>query len=486
MTRRWPWGGLALLLGSILLVGCACLTDPRNTKQEMLEHSLLPAIVPEGQSVPSWGLEERMARYHVPGVSIALIDEGKIAWAKGYGVTRANGSDAVSSSTLFQAASLAKMVTATGALRLVQQGKIALDEDVNHQLIHWKTPVNEFTEQSPVTLRTLLSHTAGVTTHGFAGYSPREVLPSLLQILRGEPPANSPPIRVDTVPGSTHRYSGGGYLIVQLLMEEATGRSFEDLMQEQVLDRVPMASSTFKQSPPNTGGVISACGHGFDGTPLKHCGHVYPETAAAWLWSTPMDLAQLGITLSASLEGRSTALLSQTTAQSMLAKGPGDMGLGPGVHGEGDGLHFDQAGWNRGFRAYMVVYPITGKGIVVMANADGGKELILEIVRSAARTYQWPGFAPQQRKAAALEPFELDGHAGDYEVRDYGIIISVRREDDHLVVATPRGSSYTFYPATGDTFFAIENGSELIFSKGVDTGPALHAWGMVALRKPGQ
>jgi CubicO group peptidase (beta-lactamase class C family) len=267
-------------------------------------------------------------------------------------------------------------------------------------------------------------------------------------------------------------------------MEDATGRSFGDLMQEEVLDRVPMASSTFSQSLPSGRGVMAACGHGFDGIPVKHCGNIYPETAAAWLWSTPTDLARLGIMLSDSLDGRSTTVLSQATKDLMLTKGLGDMGLGPGVHGEKEGLHFDHAGWNRGFRAYLLVYPHTGKGIVVMANADGGNELIDEVVRSAARTYQWPDFAPQRREIAATEPAVLDSHVGDYEVREYGIVLSVKRKDDHLLVDTPRGSSYTFYPATGSDYFAIEDGSELTFIQGPEgTEPALRVWGMVALRR---
>lgn len=484
---RLSYGRIALLFGATLLMGCAHSIDPSDPRQGMVEHSLLPAIVPAGRPLPSWGLEERMARYHVPGVSIALIDEGKIAWAKGYGVTQANGSDAVTPSTLFQAASIAKMLTAAGALRLVQEGKINLDEDVNKQLISWKLPVNEYTEQAPVTLRGLLSHTAGVTGHGFSGYSSGEMLPSLHQILDGESPSNSPPIRVDALPGRAYRYSGAGYLIVQQLMEDATGRSFGDLMHEEVLDRVPMANSTFKQSLPSGLGIIAACGHGFDGIPVKHCGNIYPETAAAWLWSTPTDLARLGIMLSDSLEGRSITVLNQATTELMLTKGTGDMGLGPGMHGEGDGLHFDHAGWNRGFRAYLLVYPLAGKGIVVMVNADGGNELIDEIVRSAARTYQWPGFAPQRRETTAIGPAVLDSRVGDYEVREYGIILSVKREDDHLIVGTPRGSSYTFYPATGSDYFAIEDGSELTFVQGADgTEPALRVWGMVALRRSNQ
>ena len=474
----------ALLIGITLLGGCSHRIDPSVSKQAILERSLVSAIVPAGQSLPSWSVEERMARYHVPGLSIALIDDGQIAWAKGYGVTKASGTEAVSSSTLFQAASITKFVTAIGALRLVEEGKLDLNEDVNERLTSWKLPDNEYTEETPVSLRALLSHTAGVTVRGFPGYSPEQALPGLRQILDGEPPSNSPPIRVDAVPNRTYRYSGGGYMIVQQLMEDATGQSFTDLMQQEVLDRVPMRGSTFRQSLLSGAGEGAACGHGFDGTPIDHCGNVYPETAAAWLWSTPTDLARLGIALSDSLEGRATKILSQASAKVMLQKGLGDMGLGPGVHGEGDRLHFDHAGWTRGFRSYMVVYPHAGKGIVVMANANGAHELIDEIVRSAARTYQWPDFAPQRRKTAAIGPEVLDSHVGEYEVREHGFVLSVKREDDHLVVDTPRGSFYTFYPATDSEYFAIEDGSELTFTEGTEgTAPALRVWGMVGLRR---
>lgn len=489
MARTKPlFDTLVLLFGAAcLLMGCAHCINANNPKQEAVENGLLPAIVPAGRPLAAWSLEERMARYNVPGVSIALIDEGKIAWTKGYGVTRMHGTEPVSPSTLFQAASLVKIVTATGALRLVQEKGLSLDGDVNEFLRNWKVPANAYTEKTPVTLRGLLSHSAGVTVEGFPGYAHNAALPSLRQILDGVPPANSPPIRVDAIPGSIHRYSGGGYMIVQQLVEDQSKKAFSQWAHEKVLSPVGMVDSTFMQRLPDDRRVVAACGHGFDGMPVKYCGNIYPEISAAWLWSTPTDMAHLGIALSDSLRGRPDTILSQATARLMLTKGIGDMGLGSGVHGTGNGLHFDHAGWNRGFRAYMVVYPYLGKGAVVMANGNGGDTLIDEIVRSIAKTYQWPDFAPQRRTTAAIEPAELDNHTGEYEVREYGIVLSVTRKSDYLIVQTPRGSSWTFYPASDDEYFAIEDGSELTFTKAAGSEESvLRVWGMTALRRFGQ
>jgi CubicO group peptidase (beta-lactamase class C family) len=428
-----------------------------------------------------------MARYHVPGVSVAVINDGTIDWAKGYGKTRVDGTHPVSESTLFQAASIVKLVTATGALRLVQHGALDLDRDVNLQLQTWQVPPNQYTTERPVTLRQLLSHRAGVTTHGFSGYGHAEALPSLGQVLDGEPPANSAPIRVDTLPGSRYRYSGGGYEVVQKLVEDATEQPFARVMQEEVLDPVRMTNSTFMLPLSDARKAMTACGHTYGGEAVEDCWKRYPETAAAWLWTTPSDLAKLGIALSDAANEVPDPILNQTTVAQMLTRDADEMGLGPGVHGEGNALHFDHAGWNHGFRSYMVVYPYLGKGVVVMANGDGGDLLINEIVRSVARTYQWPNYASQRRVTRGVEPTSLNAHIGEYEVRNYGFVLSVRRERDHLIVSTPRGSWFTFYPAGDNEFFAIEDGSELTFANAEDNDqPILRVWGMTALRRAGQ
>lgn len=465
------------------MVNCAP-REVHRAERDAVEHGLLPAMAVPNRTQAAWRIEERMARYHVAGVSIAVINGGKIDWAKGYGRTASEGTRPVTETTLFQAASLVKLVTATGALRLVQAGVLDLDRDVNAQLLTWRVPMNRYTAERPVTLRQLLSHRAGVTSHGFAGYANGEPLPTLRQILEGEPPANSQPVRVDLLPGSQFRYSGGGYEIIQQLVEDATGRSFADVIQRRVFDPARMTNTTFQLPLSVERRAMVACGHTYGGEPVDHCWKQYPETAAAGLWTSPLNLAKLGIALSNAVNGIANPILRQAIVVQMLTKDADDMGLGPGVHGDGDSLSFDHAGWNAGYRSYMVMYPKLGKGVAIMANGDGGDLVIQEIVRSVARTYQWPDYAPQQRRVAVIDTLMLNALVGEYDVREYGLVLSVTRDGDHLILSTTRGSWYTYYPSTNNRFFAIEDGSEISFAIAAESIPStLYIWGMSALRR---
>jgi len=477
-------GKAFLLMGMTLPIsGCAQTAEVDTPKRQAVEQNLLPAIVLAGQAWPSWGIEERMARYHVPGISIAVISDGEIDWANGYGIKLVGTTDAVSDSTLFNPGSIVKPVVAVGALRLVQEGKLDLDEDVNLRLRSWKIPANEYTTKKPVTLRGLLSHTAGVTVPGFKGYARHEPLPTSRQILDGNGPANSPPIRVDTEPGRTFRYSGGGYQIAKQLIEDVTRESFNEVIREKVLKPFAMTHSTFAQPLPESLASSTAKGHNFAGSPVAGGWNIYPELAAAGLWCTPTDLARFGIGVSRAFQGKSEAVLNQNTAMLMLTKVGGSMGLGVGVHGKDDSLHFDHSGWNRGFRSYMVIYPRTGNGVVVMTNGDSGHDLIGEIVKSVARVYGWPGFEPEERASVTVDVSVLEANVGEYYVSDYDFMITVKREGDHLFVTTPRGSRYTFYPATDSEYFAIEDGSTLTFAGGSRAQDrSLNVWGMSAQR----
>src|SRR5712664_894936 len=144
----------------------------------------------------------QMRERHIPGVALAVIQESRAIREQSYGLADEENNVPVTSSTLFQAASVSKPVTALGALHLVEQGKLSLDENINGKLRRWKIPENRFTKNHPVTLRLILSHSAGLTVDGFSGYPVGEPIPSLQQILDGRPPANSAPIRVDQIPGS--------------------------------------------------------------------------------------------------------------------------------------------------------------------------------------------------------------------------------------------------------------------------------------------
>lgn len=467
----------------LLLVPALVAAQPAaspGAAQAAVEAGLLPAVMLAGGPAVSWPIEDRMRRYNTPGLGIAVIHEGGIDWVGAYGVAQAGGSDSITTSTLFQAASISKLVTATMALRLVEDGRLDLDADVNALLSSWSLPPSEHTERTPVTLRRLLSHTAGVTVAGFPGYPRNAELPTRLQVLQGSGPANSPPIRVDELPGSRYRYSGGGYQIIQILIEDVARTELEELAQTSVFQPLGMKRTTFRTLLPPPLGRQAADGHRYDGRTVEGGSYLYPEQAAAALWSTPSDLAQLTLALMRAFKGRDNLVMNQQTAEAMLTPVLPGIGLGPGVHGTGESMHFDHAGWTQGFRAYVVAFPMLESGLVVMANGDGADDLINEIVRSVSRTYEWPDFKPSVRAAAPVSAGTLETYSGEFQVAEGGFTLAIDSARDHLVVRTPRGSYYTFYPSSEDHFFCIEDGSTLTVSQAQDGELELRLWGTVA------
>ena len=258
-----------------------------------VENGLLPEEIGKGESIPKWTIAERMTHYNAVGVSVAVIDHYAIQWAKGYGFLDKDSHQPVTTETLFQAGSISKPVAATAALHLVEAGKLSLDEDVNRKLKSWHVPENEFTRQQKVTLRRILSHTAGLTVHGFPGYAVDETIPTLVDILDGKKPANTAAIRVDIMPGTKERYSGGGYTIMQLLVTDVTGEQFPQVVKSLVLDKIGMRHSSYRQPLPPDWAKQAASGYYDNGSPVKGKWHVYPEMAAAGLWTTASDLATI-------------------------------------------------------------------------------------------------------------------------------------------------------------------------------------------------
>jgi CubicO group peptidase (beta-lactamase class C family) len=331
-----------------------------------------------------------LERHQVPGASLAIVEGYQIAWADGFGRRAASSDDPVGVDTRFQAASISKPVTALAVLKLVEQGKMNLDDNVNERLTSWHIPDSPLAKDRPVTLRRLLSHTAGLTVHGFAGYSADAPCPSLLQVLDGAPPANSRPIRLDVKPGYMVRYSGGGYCILQQLIIDTAGMSFPDFMKAQVLGPLGMVHSTYQQPLPGALVEQAAFGHRLDGSVIVGNYHTYPEMAAAGLWTTPTDLAKVVIDLAKSTSRDQGKVLSQKTATEMLTVQKGDIGLGIIVQGEGAKLRFGHSGANEGYRCDMLGIPATGQGLVIMTNSDNGGAMFEEVVKAAADAYAWP------------------------------------------------------------------------------------------------
>jgi CubicO group peptidase (beta-lactamase class C family) len=425
---------------------------------DLVERSLLPAVRVAGRQYAPATIAERLQEYGVPAVSIAVIDQGALAWARAYGTADMTSGRAATTATLFQAASMSKPVASTAALQLVQEGILALDTPVNESLRSWQVPENAFTAGHPVTLRHLLTHTAGLTVSGFPGYRGDASIPTLTQILDGAPPANTPPVRVGAAPGTRLKYSGGGMTVMQLLLTDVTGKDFHTLMRERVLRPVGMHNSTWEQPLSDHRARDAAAGHQTTGSPVEGKYHVYPELAAAGLWTTPTDLAGWVEAIQRSLQGKADALLSRETAGAMVTAGPGGWGLGVQVMGSGDSLAFTHSGGNAGFRGLLVGFAEGGRGAVVMTNSDAGSRLVNEIMQAIARAYDWPGFRPTVIVPVGVTPEMLHAYAGTYELAG-GPRVRVAVEGSALWLTLPWGERRELVPTGNDAFGSPEGGS---------------------------
>jgi CubicO group peptidase (beta-lactamase class C family) len=331
---------------------------------------------------------------------------------------------------LFQAASISKPVFALAVLHLVDEGRLNLDTNVNEYLKSWKLPDNEFTSEQKVTLRRLLTHSAGLTVHGFPGYESNAKLPTTVQILDGTPPANTAPIRVDILPGSLARYSGGGYTLAQQVLGDVTGIPLPKLLHDSVLAPLRMTLSTYEQPlPAKRLSEVALPYHG-DGNAVEGGPHVYPEMAAAGLWTTPSDLARYALGVRAALAGDSK-VVSAATARAMLTPVINSQGLGPQLGGSTSRKFFTHGGANEGYRCLLVAYE-DGEGAVIMTNGDAGDQLQGEVMRTIAHVYQWPDFAPAVRKVADVKPAALDRLIGVYTLNE-GSTYVLRRDGDRFV-----------------------------------------------------
>jgi CubicO group peptidase (beta-lactamase class C family) len=402
---------VAALLASTVALAQGAAVDERVAR---VERGLLPPLVTE--RTQPMRLVDRMRHYRVPGLSVAVVDKGQLVWAHAWGVAQAGRAQPLTTATLMQAASISKAVTGVGAQKLVEQGKLSLDADVNTLLRTWRVPPGAQTADKPVTLRRLLSHSAGLSTPGFAGYARGQPVPTLPQILDGLPPANSEAVRVTTAPGSAWRYSGGGYVIVQQLMDDATGEPFADWMQREVLAPAGMSSSLFGALP-DAPLSRAAAGHQ-RGRAIDGLRHTHPEQTAAGLWTTPSDLARLSIALQRILAGEASPLLSQASFAEALRVQTAPSGLGFILEGSGNALRFGHDGSNFGFESRWQAD--RQRAVIVMANATGAMKLIEEVIRAVVKEQGWtdlqaPRFTTAQlRESFATTPLFLRGSMNEW------------------------------------------------------------------------
>lgn len=435
--------------------------------QQSIENNVQKSIVVAGEQQLQRTLIERMQEENVPGVSIAVLQDGKITWAKGFGIANSKTNQIIDEKTLFQAGSISKPIAALAALKLFEQGKISLDENANKYLSGWQIEGSALEKDNPVTIRQLLSHTAGLTVHGFPGYATGSELPGTVEVLRGM--GNTDPVKVTMTPASEWRYSGGGYTVMQLIVEQVTGQTFADFTDQQILLPMGMTSSTFQHHLPKDLKQRASAAFDSQGKMFSVIYNDYPEKAAAGLWTTPSDILRYAAHMQAIMQGKQDGVLKRLTLERMFSKHRNSWGLGPELFDVDGELGFGHGGKNLGFTNDFKALVNQQDGFVVMSNGDNANRLNHEVMVTLSKHYNI-GFNKQKIiKAIALSKQELTVYEGDYlMLTDIGydgdFISKIRVVDGNLTIINPSvDSASRLVPESRSEFISTFTGIDFKF-----------------------
>jgi CubicO group peptidase (beta-lactamase class C family) len=423
-------------------------------------------------STLQYDLAGRMSFYKVNGLSIAVIHNYQLAWARGYGLADLSEHRPVTTQTLFQAASISKSLNAVGILKLVQEGRLSLTDDINRYFKTFRFATDSITNYKKITMGNLLSHTAGLTVHGFSGYEAGDSIPTIVQVLRGQKPANNEPVKSQYEPGLKVEYSGGGIAISQLIVDDITHEAYDRYQWNNVLEPLGMVRSFYTQPPPENKIPILATGYRADGREIKGKFHIYPEMAAAGLWTNPTDLSSFIIEMQLAYEGKSHKVLSKYMSHLMLTPYQvlGNTGLGVFIEKRGDRTYFEHGGANEGFRSQYYGSLDGGDGVVVMVNSDNG-EIIDEIINSVAKTYGWKNFYKPSFKKVVQVPVDiLEKYTGNYELNN--IILTIKMIGQHLYLIQNGDEALQMFFTSDKDFFLFEVPAEASFNNDETGNPA--------------
>jgi CubicO group peptidase (beta-lactamase class C family) len=455
--RRRPAGRTVSALAAVAAVFAAC--NPQatltNKRIKSVEHGLMGVAYLKGLEPEKRSLDERMAFLKVPAVSIAVIDRNAIEWAKAYGRKDSTTGVPPTPETVFQGGAFSQMIAAAAVLDLVESGIADLDSPLGGALSDSLPPPTSVMPDpgGTLTFRSLLTHSAGLSDQVFAGYAQDERVPTLGQVLRGSPPANSvppwyPPVRPLA---ARAQYSESGYVYVEEALTRLAGRDFPGLADDRIFGPLGLGSSTLRQTLSGEMRARTASGHLREGQPVMGLWHAYPESAAKGLWTTPSDFALFLCDLLASATGGPGRLLSPAGARLMLSAQVENYGFGFLAEGGGDDVVFSLRAKTRGYACAMVLYPGKGQGAVIMTNSDNGALVIQEVLCALSEAYRWPHFKPEEKAVLRLDPETYAAYEGRYEVNP-SYSLDVSREDYYLVIR-PTGQAATKFYAEGQTLF---------------------------------
>lgn len=454
----------------LVLTSLGSCTDPNtgNDIEQNILNGLRPAVYLPDNEV-TYNIEDRMKHWNVPALSLVVIDNMKITYSGAFGVKKMGDSSLIDLNTLFQAASLSKPVSAVGAMTLAYKNELNIDVDVNQLSQDWQLPYEDYEEL--VTIRRILSHSAGLSVGGFTGYESEDNLPSILEIIEGKAPANSPAVRIIAQPNTKFIYSGGGYQVLQKILEDVTGKSFSKIMQENVFQPLNMTHSYYAPLD-SINKKNAAWGHTDDYIPNYAPIHV--ESAAGGLWTTPTDLGLLLIDLMKAYTNQNATILDSLTLKTMMQPNYWDFGLGFKVLGTGKNFRFSHGGATKGWHSHFMAFPERGQAVVIMTNGTNGWVLWTEIVRSVADALNWPVEKPRIVKPIELEESQIKEYTGTYEMSGLEIFI---KSDSTLLSFEGAGLKWHLIPAKTDTLEIVDMKGQVFFKRDENNRVnGLHLW----------
>ena len=471
---------LVVALFALTLVACSApvtvpAQDSIGARIARIENGLVPVVHIVGDDPVTFNLEDRLEEFGIPGMSVAFVEDGEISWSKAWGMADVASGRPMDVDTLLLAGSISKPVAAIRALQLAENGVFDLDEDVNRYLKSWQLPENEFTSKEKVTIRRILNHTAGLTVWGFPGYDKGDDVPTVIEVLDGL--GNTDPVRVFQEPGKAWLYSGGGTTIMQLAITDQEGLSFPDTMQAHVLDPMLMPGSTFENPLPEEYHSIAATGYRINGDEVEGKWPIYPEMAAAGLWTKPSELIQYAIEIQRIHQTGEDGVLRHDTVVEMLSPGLESFGLGPMI----DEFTFSHGGADEGFRAHLVAWKDQPYAVVAMVNSDNGR-ILREFLLSVAREYDLRGIEQEIREVADMQAEQMSRFEGRYEMPEYETF-NVRLVGDRLEMKS--GSfdpPLLVLPQSSNEFFSVTDGEIVTFDVDGDEVLGFEVWGLRAER----
>lgn len=445
-------------IGIIFLVGC--ISNKAENRTHPLENKLIPNV--QIATAPKYySIAERLEYHNILGLGLGIIEDNKLAFSQGYGFA-VKDRIVPDSATIFQTGSISKSILGLITLILEEQEKISLDTLAVSYLKNWRFPKNDFSANERITLRHLLNHTAGLNMFNSKGMSPYEKPISLKDIFNGNELSKG--VSIDTIAGTQYTYSNYGYGIVQMILEEHTGKSLKELSKELIFEPLGMKNSSFERIVPSE--KLSGYAFAYDAE-----GAVYEKfwrqpliAGSGGLRSTVKDLSILLLAVQKALNGDQQGLVSPQMVNQIISKEGYNLGFE--IEGEENDLSITHTGRVPGFFAYMRIYPKTGKGIVMLCNSDNGGEIFKDILRGASEIYGWGIAKPRIIRPIKITPKELSRYVGEYELKHGGevYIAQILENGEHLMFKMKdEKEEYPIRMVDANKFVDLVDGSDLEF-----------------------